>query len=184
MRYKKYIEGFKETYFLKFNKGITVCETKVPNYYGVQSLNDNGEFEEDKEVEVFLLKLPLKYNCLEDIYITATDRLSTGFKIDKFDTHYEFKFYNHTYAIHKIFFELEKCKILKIKKIIYKPKWENTTEFFEDMELFPAYINPRGLWQCTYDVVVALIELGLKFLYKSIKSIKNKNNQKGEMKNV
>lgn len=184
MRYKKYLKYSRTTYYLKFKKGILVNEMEVKNYYGVMSINNNNEFIEDKTVEVFLLKIPLKYKCIEDIYITANDRLSTGFKIDKHDDCYEVKFYNHEYAIHKIFYELEKCNLLKIKKIVFKPKWENTSDFYEDMELFPVYINPKGVWQNTYDVVIALIELGLKCLYKLIKLIKNRDKRKGEIENV
>lgn len=184
MRYKKYLKYSRTTYYLKFKKGILISEKEVDNYYGVMSMNDNHEFIEDEIVEVFLLKLPLKYKCIEDIYITANDKLSTGFKIDKYDTHYEIKFYNYEYAVHKIFYELEKCNLLKIKKIIFKPKWKNTSDFYEDMEIFPTYINPKGVWQCTYDIVVAIIELGLRYLYKIFKLIKNRDKRKGEIENV
>lgn len=183
MKYKKYEKYTRQTYYLKFNKGIIVSETTVDNYYGVMSVLDSGDYVEDKTVEVFLLQIPLKYKLVETIYITASERLSTGYKLNKLDDCYELKFYNHNYAMHKIFDLLEKSKLMQTKKIISKPKWKYKNDFFDEIELFPYYINPKGLWQCSYDIVMELIELGLKFLYRIFKLLKNKH-KKGEMKNV
>lgn len=183
MRYKKYLEYSRNTYYIKSKKGIIIEEKEVDNYYGIKTMNDSGEYIEDKKVKVFCFTIPLRYKTIEDIYMTFDKKLSTGFKLDKLESHYKLKIYDSEYAINQMFYILEKHKIIKIKKIISKPKWKHTNALFDEIELFPYYINPKGIWQNTYDVVLGVIELGLKFLYRILKSIKNIY-KKGEMKNV
>lgn len=111
-----------------------------------------------RERKFIVIELPKsKKDELATLRWNYTDRLFLGYQVCEHEDKIEVLLYDHNTFLSAVY-ELEKLNIFKVTQ------WR-IPNFKEYGEIFPAYLNPRGFWQTTFDLVVGLIELPF-VLYK------------------
>lgn len=104
--------------------------------------------------------MDIKKDGLKQLKMTYQDCLFFGYQFIEKGAVIEILLYDDSRffsAIH----DLEEIKLFKVTQ------WR-IPDFKNNGELLPAYINPKGIWQITYDVFVGIIELPF-ILYKEKK---------------
>ncbi|MFF2531229.1 hypothetical protein ACFVS2_20215 [Brevibacillus sp. NPDC058079] len=91
-------------------------------------------------------------------------RISTGYLMNELDECFEILFYDRiTFGWYAD--ELEKMKMFRVSQQIV-PDFEGFGE------MFPCYLNPRGMWQWTFNIVLGFIQLPF-VIYKERKETRD-----------
>lgn len=111
-----------------------------------------------RERKFIVIELPKsKKDELATLRWNYTDRLFLGYQVCEHEETIEVLFYDRNTFFSAVY-ELEKLNIFKVTQ------WR-IPDFKNYGVIFPAYINPRGIWQTTFDLIVGIIELPF-ILYK------------------
>jgi hypothetical protein len=87
---------------------------------------------------------------LDHIKLDYSRRMSTGYLVTEYDDYMEIAIYDQI-TFTWLFYDLEKTKLFKIIQRVIP-------DFKLHGELFSMYINPKGFYQCLYDIFFSLIE--------------------------
>lgn len=105
-----------------------------------------------RERQFIVIKLPkFKKEVLSQLKWNKHDRLFLGYQIREFEDWIEVLFYDRN-SFFSAIYELEKLNLFKVTQ-------RTIPDFTNNGTMFPTYINARGIWQVTYNVIFGILEL-------------------------
>lgn len=122
-----------------------------------------------KNRSFIVIRVPKKRNVdFSEYKLNRYDRMTLGFRIEDHENYVEVLLYDRFTFTWNVY-EFEKFGIFKVSQRVIP-------DFKRHGELFPCYINPRGVWETAYDLFFGVLQLPFT-LYSERKNQKEQMEQ-------